>query len=111
TLSSSDWDTRAMGGVDRTAGERMMAWYAPDHPAAEPLVSVLHAEHQDLPPALVVTAEHDVLRADGLRYAEALRTAGVPVLHRDYEGIPHGFLSMSRLTKDADRCLDLIATE
>ena len=109
TLASTDWDTRAMGGVDRKAGEQMMAWYAPNHPADEPLVSVLHADHHDLPPALVVTAEHDVLRGDGHRYAEALGRAGVPVEHREYDGLPHGFLSLPRLTKEADRCLDLIA--
>ena len=109
TLSSTDWDTRAMGGVDRKAGEQMMAWYAPNHPADEPLVSVLHADHRGVPPALVVTAEHDVLRTDGIRYANALRDAGVPVEHREYDGLPHGFLSLPRLTKDADRCLDVIA--
>jgi acetyl esterase len=111
TLSSTDWDTRAMGGVDRSAGQQMMAWYAPNHPADEPLVSVLHADHAGLPTALVITAEHDVLRSDGLRYAQALRNAGVSVVERDFEGLPHGFLSMPRLTKDADRCLDLIAQE
>jgi acetyl esterase len=110
TLSSTDWDTRGGGGVDRKAGEQMVAWYAPSH-ADEPLFSVLHADHHDLPPALVVTAEHDVLRSDGLRYAEKLAEAGVPVVHRDYEGLPHGFLSMPRLTRDADRCLDLMAQE
>lgn len=111
TLSSDDWDLRARGGVDRKAGEQMVAWYAPNHPANEPLVSVLHADHRGLPPALVITAEHDVLRADGIRYAEALLRDGVPVVHRDYDGLPHGFLSMPRLTRESDRCLDLIAAE
>jgi acetyl esterase len=111
TLASTDWDTRARGGVGRSAGQQMMAWYAPNHPADEPLVSVLHADHRGLPPALVVTAEHDVLHSDGHRYATALREAGVAVVHRDYEGVPHGFLSMPRLTREADRCLDLIAAE
>jgi acetyl esterase len=111
TLSSTDWDTRARAGVGRRAGEQMMAWYAPNHPVDEPLVSVLHADHHGLPPALVITAEHDVLRSDGLRYAEALREAGVPVTTRDYEGLPHGFVTMPRLTRDSDRCLDLMASE
>jgi acetyl esterase len=111
TLSSTDWDTHASLGVDRKAGEQMMQWYAPHHAADEPLVSVLHADHQGLPPALVLTAEHDVLRTDGRRYAAALREAGVLVVHHEYEGLQHGFLSMPRLTKDADRCLDLIASE
>jgi acetyl esterase len=111
TLSSSDWDTRAMAGVDRSAGEQMMRWYAPAHAPDEPLVSVLHADHAGLPPALVITAEHDVLRADGRAYAEKLAEAGVAVLHHDVEGVPHGFLGMGRLTREADRVLDLIASE
>jgi len=111
TLASTDWEEHAMAGVDRSRGEQMVRWYAPHHPADEPLMSVLHAEHHGLPPALVITAEHDVLRSDGSRYAQKLAAAGVPVLHRDYEGVPHGFLGMPRLTSESDRCLDLIATE
>ncbi|MCU1601744.1 MAG: hypothetical protein JWO22_2453 [Frankiales bacterium] len=111
TLASTDWDTRARGGVGRSAGEHMVRTYAPDHSVDEPLVSVLHADHAGLPPALVITAEHDVLRTDGSAYADKLREAGVPVLHRDYKGVPHGFLGMARLTPDSERCVSLIASE
>jgi acetyl esterase len=111
TLSSTDWDTRSLGGVGREAGEHMVRCYAPNHAVDEPLMSVLHADHHGLPPALVITAEHDVLRADGTRYADKLRDAGVPVVHRDYVGVPHGFLGMGRLTPESDRCLSLIAHE
>jgi acetyl esterase/lipase len=60
----------------------------------DPLLSPLHApSHAGLPPALVQTAELDPLRDDGLRYAEALRGAGVPVRYTEYVGVPHGFAS------------------
>ena len=111
TLASTDWDTASMGGVGRAAGEHMVKAYAPNHPVDEPLVSVLHADHAGLPPAFVITAEHDVLRTDGRAYADKLREAGVPVLHRDYEGVPHGFLGMARLTPASDLCIALIASE
>ncbi|QIX26554.1 alpha/beta hydrolase [Nocardioides sp. JQ2195] len=47
-----------------------------------------------LPPAIVVTAQRDPLAGDGRRYAEALRASGVPVVHREYAGLFHGFLTI-----------------
>jgi acetyl esterase len=112
TISSADWDENAAGGVDRSAGVTMVEHYAPHHSPTDPYVSPLHAESLlGLPPALVVTAQVDVLRADSLAYVERLRSDGVPVVHRDYAGVPHGFVTMPRLCRDADAALDLIASE
>ena len=52
-------------------------------------------------PALVVTAECDVLHDDGLRYAEALQRAGVPVEYREYPGMIHAFFGMVPAVDDA----------
>jgi acetyl esterase len=52
-------------------------------------------------PAIVVTAECDVLHDEGARYAEALRGAGVPVEYKDYRGMIHGFFGMVPAVDDA----------
>jgi len=48
----------------------------------------------DLPPAVVVTASLDPLHDEGVGYARRLRSDGVSVVHRDFRGLFHGFLTM-----------------
>lgn len=58
-----------------------------------PYASPLRASSlRGLPPAVVVTAEHDLLRDEGDRYAERLVADGVEVLHHVVRGADHYFL-------------------
>lgn len=60
---------------------------------ADPLVSPLkRSDLSGLPPALVVTAEHDPLRDEGELYGRRLREAGVDATVSRYEGAGHGFV-------------------
>jgi acetyl esterase len=52
-------------------------------------------------PAIVITAECDLLNDDGRNYAEALCRAGVPVEYRDYPGMIHAFFGMVPAVDDA----------
>ncbi len=56
----------------------------------------------NLPPAYVMTAGYDVLRDEGLDYADKLESAGVPVARRHYPGQVHGFLTMGKLIREAN---------
>ncbi|MFE7241129.1 alpha/beta hydrolase [Streptomyces sp. NPDC057580] len=60
---------------------------------ADPLVSpVKRGDLTGLPPALIVTAQHDPLRDEGELYGRRLREAGVEATVSRYEGAGHGFV-------------------
>jgi acetyl esterase len=69
------WDAYAPASVNR------------DDPDVNPFA----APFAGLPPAVVITAELDVLRDEGERYASALLAAGVPVIATRYLGVNHNF--------------------
>ncbi len=80
-----------------TMNDAATTYLADPAQAQSPLASPLLAEDlRDLPPAHVMTAEFDVLRTEGERYAERLRAAHVPTTHKRYPGALHGTAMLTR---------------
>ena len=54
-------------------------------------------ELNDLPSAMILTGEADVLRDEGEAYARKLRDAGVPVTQVRFQGIIHDFVMVNAM--------------
>jgi acetyl esterase len=92
-----------------TADEMKLCWsvYRGDAAAEDPDVSPLRAaDLAGLPPTLIAVAGHDVLRDDGVRYAEALQEAGVDVRLDMYEDMAHGFLRWAGVVERSRELID-----
>lgn len=78
---------------------QMLDWYLgqyvpPGIPLAHPWLSPARDTcFNRLPATLIITAGCDLLRDEGRAYARCLRQAGVPVHHKEYPGMRHGFIN------------------
>jgi acetyl esterase len=90
------WDMYLNGPEDRT------------NPYAVPHAAPSFA---DLPPTVMITAEYDVLREDGIAYYEKLKAAGNQVAYKDCPGMIHGFFNYGKYIEDGITIRDWFATE
>lgn len=67
--------------------------YAPD-PADWRASPINNPDLSGVAPALVITAQYDPLRDQGVRYVDALRSAGVDVTHTNYDAMVHIFFQL-----------------
>ncbi|XP_046542897.1 arylacetamide deacetylase-like [Haliotis rubra] len=77
--------------MDKESGNETL-WSEIEFQVVNPYLSpLLGHEIEKVPTALVVTAQYDVLRDDGMLYVERMRNAGINVTHRHYP-IIHGMI-------------------
>ncbi|MFE1379738.1 alpha/beta hydrolase [Streptomyces sp. NPDC058740] len=108
-------DHRLAGASARTYAEGFfhttahMRWYWEQYlgPDGDPVAASpgLAADLAGLPPALLVLADCDPLRDEGLDYARRLSAAGVVAHVQLHTGVFHGFLGGLGVLPEADRAL------
>jgi acetyl esterase len=112
TPSYREFGGRSLGLTARDV-EWFLGQYIPDRrDRLDPRASPLRCpDLRGLAPAIVVTAEFDVLRDEAETYARLLREAGVPVTLMRCNGMIHGFLSAAGLIQRATVYFDQIAAK
>lgn len=107
-FNSSSYETCATGyGLSRQG----MQWYWEQYlqggehdqdPYACPSTA---KDFTNLAPAIIVTAEFDPLKDDGVKYERLLHEAGVPTHYRECKGMIHGFANLGSVTPMAEVAL------
>ena len=99
----SPWGDLALGGDSHETNRdptlvldndelRVMAdLYRGDAAVDDPLVSPVHADFTGLPPTFITTGTRDLLLSDGVRISAGMRSDGVDVTLRIWEGMWHVF--------------------
>lgn len=98
SFDTESYHRYATGYVNtRSAMQWYWHQYLGDQPVFDPAYLVAPARtdsHAGLPPAVIITAGLDPLHSEGCEYAHRLRAAGVAVVHRDFPGLFHGFMTI-----------------
>jgi acetyl esterase len=109
------WPSYAERGTGYILDSALMQWYfgqfLPEgSPAEDSYLFPLAAEDlSGLPPTLILTAEFDPLRDEGIAYAKRLADAGVAVEHVHAADQMHGFLLLGRVVANASSLIDRTA--
>lgn len=95
----------------------MMSWFwkhylKDESQGQEPYASPLLADDlSDLPPAVVITAQHDPLRDEAEAYATRMAQDGVPVHVRRFDGVMHEFFGLAGIVHKATMAVEEAAEE
>jgi acetyl esterase len=111
------WPSYTERGSGYTLDRQSLSWFMEHYLGADGqrrapdqyLFPLAAADLGGLPPALVMTAEFDPLRDEGIAYAERLAAAGVEVEHLHAADQMHGFLLLDRAIARAGELIDHLA--
>ncbi len=109
------WPSHEERGVGYMLDLEFVHWslrnYVPDgHDLKDPyLLPLAASDFAGLPPTLVMTAEFDPLRDEGIAFARRLVAAGVEIEHVHVEDQMHGFLLLDRVVARAGALIDRLA--
>jgi acetyl esterase len=111
-LNSNSWSYFANDlNISKKDMEKYISLYVPKKedrksPYASPLLA---KGFKKLPNTLIITAEIDPLRDEGEAYGKKLKDAGINTQVTRYNGVPHGFISMSKITNKSEKALNEIS--
>lgn len=110
------WPSREEHGSGYILDIEQVKWYLENYTSAQCdrtadpyLFPILSEDLAGLPATLVMTAEFDPLRDEGIAYARRLAQAGVTVEHLHAGDQMHGFLLLSRAVDGAGRLVTCLA--
>lgn len=97
--------------LTRPVMEYFLGHFLPGEAAAQDwrISPLLARTLEGVAPALVITGSCDVLRDEGILYADRLEAADVGVIRRNFPGMIHGFIEMAGVLSATHRALDTIA--
>ena len=94
----------------------MMGWFMKNYTrtpkdAQDPRLNLLSADLHGLKPATVITAQIDPLRSEGKALADRLKSQGVDVNYKNYDGVTHEFFGMAPVLDQARAAQKVAASD
>ena len=112
SLDTQSWKVYKDGPIiNREEGVRAWNWYlnTPKKKTNPLAIPIRIKDFKTTPPTLVLLAEHDPLRDEGLVLAENMKAYGVPIKTLFYKEMTHGFMHMGALLKETKEAIVDIA--
>lgn len=88
----------------------MMAWFVKNYlnnmaEGKDPRINLIAADLKGLPATTIITDEIDPLQSEGMTLAEKLKSAGVTVDSKNYDGVTHEFFGMGTVVPQAKEAM------